>query len=263
MKKPYLVILGSAAAMPSPQRFVPSIAIVGSKEIILLDAGEGTQIRLQEAGISLAKIKVIAVTHLHGDHFLGLFPLIQSMALQSQSLSSKILILSPSEDLCSILKNIDIVEQCIVVSHGQTVTTLESVITPVKVDHGPINAFGYHLKIVIGKGGKCVRVFYGGDGICRSECLQIIKNLGVDVVIHDASFSVMDIGKAVISNHATVLDAALLAKELQAKLLVLTHVSSRYVDHRSLLTEAKRIFPHVVMAEDLLSIPLALYASVC
>ncbi len=48
---------------------------------ILLDCGEGTQIQLKRFGLKAAKINVILISHMHGDHFLGLFGLLSSMSL--------------------------------------------------------------------------------------------------------------------------------------------------------------------------------------
>ncbi len=47
----------------------------------MIDCGEGTQTRLMQSGVSPLKINAVFVSHLHGDHVFGLFPLISSMGL--------------------------------------------------------------------------------------------------------------------------------------------------------------------------------------
>jgi ribonuclease Z len=56
--------------------------------------------------------------------------------------------------------------------------------------------------------------------------------------------------------HLTAADAARIAKQAGARLLVLTHFSQRYADTAPLLAEAQAIFPNTVAAADLATIPV-------
>jgi ribonuclease Z len=51
------------------------------REILLFDAGEGVQHQLQRAHLSLQRITEIYISHLHGDHCLGLPGLLSTMSL--------------------------------------------------------------------------------------------------------------------------------------------------------------------------------------
>lgn len=51
------------------------------EQFYLIDCGEGTQTRLGECGINPMKINAVFITHLHGDHLYGLFPLISTLGL--------------------------------------------------------------------------------------------------------------------------------------------------------------------------------------
>lgn len=73
-----LVVLGSSASMPSKER-VPSCFAVKYGEVLLFDCCEAVQRQMMIYGVSYAKIKAIFITHLHADHFLGVFGLIQTM----------------------------------------------------------------------------------------------------------------------------------------------------------------------------------------
>jgi len=76
-----ITILGSSSALPTSKRF-PSAHVVNIHErFFLVDCGEGTQIQLRKFKISFAKINHIFITHLHGDHFFGLFGIISSFSL--------------------------------------------------------------------------------------------------------------------------------------------------------------------------------------
>jgi len=51
---------------------------------ILIDCGEGTQYKLIRNGLSYQKIDIILISHLHGDHYLGLFGLLNTMSLNNR-----------------------------------------------------------------------------------------------------------------------------------------------------------------------------------
>jgi ribonuclease Z len=79
-----LVFLGTGGSWPSKDRNVPAIALRMGSEIILLDCGEGTQRQLMRSNFSFMRITKVLITHFHGDHFLGLPGLVQSMYLNSR-----------------------------------------------------------------------------------------------------------------------------------------------------------------------------------
>ncbi|UCH88015.1 MAG: ribonuclease Z [Thermoplasmata archaeon] len=80
-----LIFLGTGGSWPSKTRNVPSIAIKYESEVILFDCGEGTQRQFMHSTLSFMQISRIFISHFHGDHFLGLPGLIQSMYLNERS----------------------------------------------------------------------------------------------------------------------------------------------------------------------------------
>jgi ribonuclease Z len=67
-----LVVLGAGGFLPQPDRPLPGFAVRHDGKVYLLDAGEGTQVRMVEHGVSSAKLDAICISHLHGDHVFGL-----------------------------------------------------------------------------------------------------------------------------------------------------------------------------------------------
>ncbi len=76
-----ITILGNNSAVPAFGRHPSSQLINIHHNYILVDCGEGTQMRLQEVKAKTSKIEHIFITHLHGDHFFGLIGLLTSMNL--------------------------------------------------------------------------------------------------------------------------------------------------------------------------------------
>jgi len=75
-------VLGSGGVLPTPERGTPAFLVYDWRgTTILLDAGEGAQLRLWGMEKSVHDIDVIALTHEHGDHVNGLAGLLQSMAV--------------------------------------------------------------------------------------------------------------------------------------------------------------------------------------
>jgi ribonuclease Z len=80
-----LTILGSSGALPAIGRFPSSQYLTIQNRHFLIDCGEGAQMQLAKYQISLHKIDHIFISHLHGDHYLGLMPLLFSMHLNKRS----------------------------------------------------------------------------------------------------------------------------------------------------------------------------------
>lgn len=80
-----LVFLGSGGGWPSKERNLSSVALKMNGEIILFDCAEGTQRQLIISSLNFMHVDRILISHFHGDHFLGLPGLIQSMYLNDRS----------------------------------------------------------------------------------------------------------------------------------------------------------------------------------
>ena len=71
--------------MPTKDRNLPSVAVRRENEVIMFDCGEGTQKQMVLSRIGFNKKMKIFITHMHGDHVLGLPGMLQSMSLLGRS----------------------------------------------------------------------------------------------------------------------------------------------------------------------------------
>ncbi len=79
-----VVFLGTSGAIPTLQRSLPAVLIQRGNELLMLDCGEGVQRQMLQAKVGFHKKTKILISHLHGDHVLGLPGLLQSMALMDR-----------------------------------------------------------------------------------------------------------------------------------------------------------------------------------
>ncbi len=76
-----ILILGCGAATPTAKHLPTSQLVNLHDKLFLIDCGEGTQMQLRRHKIKMQRIQHIFISHLHGDHYLGLVGLISSMHL--------------------------------------------------------------------------------------------------------------------------------------------------------------------------------------
>lgn len=76
-----ITILGCHSASPRANARPSAQLLEMRGHLFLIDCGEATQIALRNANAKFARIKHIFISHLHGDHFYGLFGLISTFQL--------------------------------------------------------------------------------------------------------------------------------------------------------------------------------------
>lgn len=90
-----ITILGSNSALPTSKRFSSAQVLNMLERYFLLDCAEGTQMQLRRTRTKFGKINNIFISHLHGDHYLGIFGLLSTFNLLGRK--NALNIYAPSE----------------------------------------------------------------------------------------------------------------------------------------------------------------------
>ena len=76
-----VVFLGTGGSVPTVGRSLPAVLLRRQGEQLMFDCGEGVQRQMVKAKVGFHRKMKIFVSHMHGDHVLGLPGLLQTMAL--------------------------------------------------------------------------------------------------------------------------------------------------------------------------------------
>ncbi|MEM2006184.1 MAG: MBL fold metallo-hydrolase [Sulfolobales archaeon] len=234
---------------------MPAVAFKAGSNLFLLDSGEGVQHKLVNIGIGLSKVSNILITHLHGDHVLGLVPFIQTRTLMFKP-APPIAILGPpglakylNESFSSLYfdpgNSLEVQE----LKGSEELKIRGAAIRAELLDH-TVFTIGYLVNL-----SRDFSLCYLTDTrpLTREDL-----NLGCSVLIHDSTFSWIDLDRAREFKHTTALEAAMFAARAGAKLLFLYHISSRYRDRRFLESEARRHHPNSHAAAKYMRLNLVL-----
>ena len=250
---------------------------------VLVDMGSGAI----PASVEFMKRNVhefdIFQTHLHMDHFLGVFGLLETLRLNGRT--EKLTIYAPrgaegvfgrkdfleireidekwSEDFGSFSVGAFATKHA-GTSFGFLISEKEKVRFHEEKAKG-LGLAGPMFSEIQKKGslkvnGKTIKlkdvtyvspgktIVYSGDSAPCATLTRAAK--GADLLIHESTFGSDKVAEAKDTSHSTAEDAATCAKKAGAKRLILTHFSGRYADTSPLVAEAKKIFPNVEAAKD-------------
>ena len=85
-----VIFLGTSGAIPTVERSLPATLIQRGREMLMFDCGEGLQRQMVKARVGFHRRMKIFLSHLHGDHVLGLPGLLQTMALMDRKVKLEV-----------------------------------------------------------------------------------------------------------------------------------------------------------------------------
>jgi ribonuclease Z len=271
-----LILLGTGYPYPSADRAGPSSAVIVGDKVFVVDAGRGTVMRLEAAGISWSAIRATFITHLHSDHIDGLPDLYHStwqfgdgrpFELYGpdgiQGVADAMLKFYEADihirrDLTEKLPpegtriNVHTIREGVVYDLPGEVR-----VTAFNVDHRPVEpAFGYRFDA-------------GPHSIVISGDTRPNANLdrfaeGADILVHEAFAGDRPPGDAkephpwsIRDYHSSAREAGEAAEKAKVRILVLTHLIPRIAPERYFLDEARKAFQgKIIVGRDLMRIPV-------
>jgi ribonuclease Z len=291
--------LGTAGALPSPQRNPPCLLIRRGTDSLLFDCGEGAQQQMMRAKTGFT-VNSIFITHWHADHFLGVFGLVETLSFMGRT--EPLAIYGPPwvHEFVDLVHRISRHNRGFSISgmaleHGSVVSFEGYSVRAFATLHG-IPGLGYVLQederpgrfnreraielgVVPGplfgrlQRGETVRVagdgteieVRPGDVMGEPRAGRKIVYTGdtrpvhplpdvcgtirdADLLIHDATFDDQESDRAREVLHTTAGEAGEAAEALNARMLALIHISSRYTSTANHIRDAKRNYSGDVIA---------------
>lgn len=145
-----LKILGTASALPISDRF-PSAQVLDVRgRLFLIDCGEGTQVRMRQAGVSYLGIEAIFLSHLHGDHVFGIFGLLSTMGMLGRTGRLEIFAPRAFRPVLEFFKshfgeglNYEIVHHMLDMKEAETVLEMKNLVVSAFPLNHKIDCFGF------------------------------------------------------------------------------------------------------------------------
>jgi len=100
-----VTILGSSSATPIFNRNPTAQVLNINERLYLVDCGEGTQQQMLRYDIKASRIDYIFISHLHGDHYLGLIGLLSSLHLNGRTKPLNIYCPAPLKEIIELQFN--------------------------------------------------------------------------------------------------------------------------------------------------------------
>jgi ribonuclease Z len=285
-----VTFLGTGGSTPTKFRGLPSTALEHDGKLFLFDCGEGTQRQCIYYSVNISKIKAIFLSHIHGDHTIGIAGLMRTLALNKRTEPLEIYIPKGYEKQLSELMGFDraLIGYKILIKpieSGVIYKGRDFEICAFKLNH-TISTYGFAFKEkdglnfikskVNGVKGEMFKVLLTkksikvGNRTIRLKDVTIVKPgrkvvyatdtrpanttliaaKNADLLIHESTYGAAEKDLAKQRGHSTTLEAAAIAKKAKAKRLVLMHLSARYRSTEQLLKETKAVFNNTEIAKD-------------
>lgn len=290
-----LALVGTGGTFPLPGRWLASVLIRYGRHLVLFDCGEGTQISLRALGWGFNHIDVILISHVHGDHIIGLPGLL--LTLGTSGRTEPLQIIGPPgfaevvQGLRVVAPRLPFEVQLRELTKSDCVRLDELRITCTEALHR-VPCLAYRLDLpraprfqperarklgiplvnwarlqrgevvngvdpsaVLGPPRRGLSVGLVTDTRPTDAVAELVHD--VDVLICEATFATDDEQpRAVERKHMTFKEAAGLAHAARAKQLVLSHFGAALTNPDAYIDNARQVFANTTVGKDHLTLSL-------
>ena len=102
-----VTFLGTSGSTPTKNRALSALVMEYNGKLLLFDCGEGTQRQMMRYGINISRVDAVFLSHIHGDHTIGVAGLIRTLALNRRESPLDIYVPAGYERAISALINFD------------------------------------------------------------------------------------------------------------------------------------------------------------
>ncbi|HOO78462.1 MAG TPA: ribonuclease Z [bacterium] len=291
------MFLGSGGAFPTSRRMTSSAVLLREGEMFLFDCGEAMQLQLARSRLGWARLKAAFITHLHGDHVLGIPGILMTMGLGERTEPFTIYGPPGLAEYVRLTRRflrfgvpypLEVRET----EGGVLLDNRQYSLEAVPVEHR-VPTLAYRLvekprpgrfdvaaaeRLGVPPGPLFKRLQEGAPVVTPSDTTVLPEQVlgsprpgrkfvymvdtrpcregvdfarGADLLIHDAMFDDELADEAVRRRHSTAREAATMAASAGVSRLLLTHISPRYQDISTFVSQAREVFPETRVARDL------------
>jgi ribonuclease Z len=258
----HFTFLGTSGSIPSAVRDTTSIVVVVPEGALLIDCGGSPVQKLRRAGVDPLALGAIVITHIHPDHSYGLPALVRNLAVLGRRSPLTIYCrpehVEPLRSLLGLFNTLErpgmftLVVRAIELAEGAHAFDLGSLrVRTSPNEHGAMPNFALRLDVAR-RGG----LVYSSDTRPCDAVVALAR--GADTLIHEATYSERDPGRAGGHGHSTAGEAGEVAARAGVRHLILAHIGAEYHDAvEALVVEARKRFGgEVEIAQELVPYPL-------
>ena len=196
-----LTILGTSSALPTSDRYPTAHVLNVHERLFLIDCGEGTQMQMRRYKIRFGRINHIFISHLHGDHFFGLYPLLSTFNLMGRKTPLHLYAPAPADELIDRhLKDFDIN-----LAYGLEVHTISGKTVRHLLDDKRLDVYSFPLKHRVTSYGFLFREKMADRNIIREKIARHKLSISEIGRLKKGEDITRDGGEVILCNDVTVM----------------------------------------------------------